>query len=78
VGTEIEPGFSMAAKLHLAASMKVLPLACEFTELSLLREIFLKPRIEIENGYVKVPQGIGLGFELDEQIFSKYIIDLHQ
>ncbi len=78
VGTEIEAGFSIAAKLHLAASMKVLPLACEFTELSLLREIFLKPRIEIENGYVKVPQGIGLGFELDEQIFSKYIIDLHQ
>ena len=77
VGTEIEPGFSLAAKLHLAASMKILPLACEFTELTLLRESFLNPKIEIENGYVKVPKGPGFGFELEEDIFSKYIIDVH-
>ena len=35
VGTEIEPGFSMIAKLHLAASMRVHPLASEFTALAI-------------------------------------------
>jgi len=77
VGTEIEPGFSLAAKLHLAASMKNLPFACEFTELSLLQESILKPKIEIEDGYIKVPKGVGLGFEVDEDILMKHAIDLH-
>jgi len=78
VGTEVEPGLSIAAKLHLAASMKNLPLACEFTELSILKESILKPKIEIEDGYVKVPKGVGLGVELDESIFREYIINLQE
>jgi len=75
-GTEIEPGFSLAAKLHFAASMKNHPLASEFTELSLLKESILKPKIEICDGCVKVPQGPGFGFELDADVFEKYKIDL--
>ncbi len=55
VGTEIEPGFSLIAKLHLAASMKIHPLASEFTELSLLKTNILKHEINIEDGCVKVP-----------------------
>lgn len=76
VGTEIEPGFSMIAKLHMAASMSNHPLASEFTELTLLKDNILKQKIVLEDGYVKVPQGPGLGVELDEQTFAKYIIDL--
>ena len=76
VGTEIEPGFSLAAKLHLAASMKNLPLACEFTELSLLKESILKRKIEIEDGFIAVPQGIGLGVEVDEQILMKQTLPI--
>lgn len=74
VGTEIEPGFSLAAKLHFAASMKNHPLASEFTELSLLKESILKPKIEIYDGCVKVPQGPGFGFELDAEVFERYKI----
>ncbi len=58
-GTEIEPGFSLAAKLHLAASMKMHPIASEFTELSLLKENVLDYNIEIIDGCVKVPDGPG-------------------
>jgi L-alanine-DL-glutamate epimerase-like enolase superfamily enzyme len=76
VGTEIEPGFSLAAKLHLAASMKNLPFACEFTELSLLEDSILKPRIMIENGFVKVPDGVGLGFDVDDEALMRHAIDL--
>ncbi len=72
-GTEIEPGFSMIAKLHLAATMKIHPLASEFTELSLLKKNILKHNIEIIDGCVKVPDKPGLGVELNEDIFNDCI-----
>lgn len=74
VGTEIEPGFSLIAKLHLASSMKVHPLASEFTELTLLKKNILKHEIRIKDGCVKVPSGPGLGVELDEGLFESVII----
>lgn len=73
-GTEVEPGFSIAAKLHFAASMKIHPLASEFTELSLLKENVLKHRFEVKDGCVKVPDGPGFGVELDEDVFEKLVI----
>lgn len=74
VGTEIEPGFSLVAKLHLAASMKIHPLASEFTELSLLKGNILKHDFEVKDGCVEVPDGPGFGVELDEQYFEKVTI----
>jgi L-alanine-DL-glutamate epimerase-like enolase superfamily enzyme len=70
-GTEIEPGFSLIAKLHLAASMKIHPLASEFTELTLLKKNILKQNIEIVDGCVKVPDKPGLGVELNEDILNE-------
>ena len=75
VGTEIEPGFSLIAKLHLAASMKMHPLASEFTELSLLKMNILKQNIDIIDGCVKVPDKPGFGVELNEDVFSECIYD---
>jgi len=71
VGTEIEPGFSLIAKLHLAASMKIHPLASEFTELQLLKKNILKHNIEIIDGCVKVPDKPGFGVDLDETILDQ-------
>jgi len=70
-GTEIEPGFSLIAKLHFAASMKIHPLASEFTELSLLKKNILKHNIEIIDGCVKVPDKPGFGVELNEDILKE-------
>ena len=70
VGTEIEPGFSCAAKLHLAASFPRHDLASEFTELSLLKKNVLQWNPEIVDGAVQVPQGPGFGVELDEEVFD--------
>jgi len=75
-GTEIEPGFSLVAKLHFAASIKIHPLASEFTELTLLKDNILKHNIEIEDGCVKVPDGPGFGVELNEDVFEKVKIKL--
>jgi len=72
VGTEIEPGLSMIAKLHLAASMRIHPIASEFTELTLLKDNVLAGDIEIENGYVRVPDGPGLGMDINEEVLAKY------
>ena len=74
VGTEIEPGFSLVAKLHLAASMKNHPLASEFTELSLLKDNVLKFEPRIVDGCVRIPEGPGFGVELDEDAFAKYAV----
>ena len=73
-GTEVEPGFSLVAKLHFAASMRIHPLPSEFTELSLLKENVLKHKFEIKDGCVKVPDGPGFGVELDENVFEKLVI----
>ena len=70
-GTEIEPGFSLIAKLHLAASMKIHPYASEFTELPLLKKNILKYDIEIINGCVRVPDKPGFGVELDEDVLNE-------
>lgn len=71
VGTEIEPGFSLIAKLHFAASMKIHPLASEFTELPLLKKNILKHNIEIIDGCIKVPDKPGFGVELNEDILNE-------
>lgn len=76
VGTEIEPGFSQIAKIHLAASMKIHEIASEFTELPLLKDNIFKEKIELVDGCLKVPEGPGFGVELDEDVFSKYIYKL--
>lgn len=76
VGTELDPAISLVAKIHLAASMKNLPFACEYTELYYLKESLLKPKIEIEDGYVKVPKGIGFGVDIDEQVLMKNTVKL--
>jgi L-alanine-DL-glutamate epimerase-like enolase superfamily enzyme len=73
-GCEVEPGFSIIAKLHLAASMKGLPLASEFTELTLLKENILNHELKIEDGCVEVPEGPGFGVELNEDVFESVIV----
>jgi L-alanine-DL-glutamate epimerase-like enolase superfamily enzyme len=70
VGTEIEPGFSIAAKLHLAASFPRHDLASEFTELSLLKRNVLSWSLQIIDGELRVPQGPGFGVELDQDEFD--------
>lgn len=71
VGTEIEPGLSWIAKLHMASSMRVHPFASEFTELTLLKENILDYDFQIVDGGIEVPDGPGLGVDIKEDIFEK-------
>lgn len=61
-----------AASLHLNAFMRNATLQ-EFNTTSgpLSRELCLNP-IQPEDGYLRVPQGPGLGVEVDESVINKY------
>ncbi len=72
IGTEIEPGMSLIAKLHLASSLRQHPYASEFTELSLLKANVLDYDVKIVNGEVAVPDGPGFGVNLDERVLQQY------
>ncbi len=68
---DVYTGFSLIAKLYLAASMKIHPLASEFTELSLLEENILQHELKIVDGCLEVANSPGFGVALDETILEK-------
>ncbi|WP_165452791.1 mandelate racemase/muconate lactonizing enzyme family protein [Paenibacillus thalictri] len=61
-------GVGFAAALHLAASSPECSSYYEYNiEKSTTRERYLKEPFRVENGYIVVPEGHGLGIELDEE-----------
>lgn len=74
VGTELEPGISAVAKIHMAASMRVHPMASEFTELTQVDGSILKEPLEAVDGYLEVPEGPGFGAEIDEDALKEYAL----
>jgi len=65
IGTEWGAGLKVAAKLHLGAAIKNADPVVEFTEI-MIHELLLKEPLRLEDGYLYVPQGPGLGLELDD------------
>jgi L-alanine-DL-glutamate epimerase-like enolase superfamily enzyme len=65
IGTEWGAGLKVAAKLHLGAAVKNADPVIEFTEI-MIHELLLKEPLKLEDGYLAVPSGPGLGLELDE------------
>jgi len=75
-GTELEPGISAVAKIHMAASMRVHPIASEFTELTQVDGSILKEPIKAIDGYLDIPNGPGFGVEIDDDALDKYRISI--
>ncbi len=65
IGTEWGAGLKVAAKLHLGAAIKNADPVVEFTEI-MIHELLLKEPLELQDGYLTVPTGPGLGLVLDE------------
>lgn len=76
VGTELEPGISSIAKIHLAASMREHHLASEFTELVQVDGSILEEPLQAVDGTIEVPAGPGFGVDVDEKALQKYAIDV--
>lgn len=73
-GTELEPGVSSVAKIHMAASMRIHPIASEFTELTQVDGTILKQPLKVVDGCLKVPEGPGFGVEINEDALEEYRI----
>ena len=77
VGTELEPGVSAVAKIHLAASMRIHPIASEFTELTQVDGSVLEEPLKAVDGCLTVPEGPGFGVEIDDDALREYAIDIN-
>jgi muconate cycloisomerase len=71
IGTEWGAGLKVAAKLHLGAALGNTHPAVELTEM-MIHELLLKEPLELEDGYLRVPEGPGLGLELDEAKIEQF------
>lgn len=63
---------ALAASLHLAAALKnsiVMELDCTYNP---LRTELLRDRIEVRNGCMTAPQGLGLGIQLNPKAVNRY------
>jgi muconate cycloisomerase len=73
VGAMEEIGVGMAAGLHFIMSTKNVKYGCELRP-NYSQDI-VKPNIKVEQGYVYVPEGPGLGINLNEEALRKYRVD---
>jgi len=71
VGTEWGIGSQIAAKLHLGGSTKTIHPVIEFTEI-MIHDTLLPEPLKLEDGYLTVPRGPGLGLELDNEKVELY------
>jgi L-Ala-D/L-Glu epimerase len=74
IGTELESCMGLPAKLHVAAALEKLPLACEFTELAFQRVAF-ESQVKLDSqGMIQVPPGEGLGMAPSIDLIEQYAV----
>jgi L-alanine-DL-glutamate epimerase-like enolase superfamily enzyme len=66
-------GLGTAAMLHLAAATAAF-LDCQECALHQMRDTVLKDPLELVDGMITVPQGPGLGVEIDRGKVEKYVV----
>ncbi len=72
VTTTIDAGVGTAAALHLAAALPEEGPACGLATGSLLAADIVARRLEVREGRIALPEGPGLGVELDERALARY------
>lgn len=71
-GSGVDLGIAEAAHTHAAAACKSMTLTSDICgELLRVDDLIVEPLV-IENGFVRVPEGPGLGVELDEDALERY------
>lgn len=75
-GDMFETGIAHAAGTHMIAASPNISLGCEFYQATYyLREDVLAAPFPVRNGIVQVPQGPGLGVEVDDEKVRRYAIE---
>ena len=72
ITTTIDAGVGTAAALHLAATLPTGSLACGLATSSLLADDLIARPLAVHAGQMVLPQGPGLGVELDEAKLERY------
>jgi muconate/chloromuconate cycloisomerase len=75
-GTMMEMGIGTAAGVHMAATFKNLVDTCDFTGPTLLTDDILARPLRFEDGYLYLPEGPGLGVEIDEDKLRHYTVEI--
>lgn len=74
VTSTIETGIGLLGALHLAATLPQVTLACGLATLHLLEDDFVLEELSLQDGTLALPQGPGLGVELDRDTLAKYAV----
>jgi muconate cycloisomerase len=72
VGGALESIIGVAAGLHVAASSPAIDLGCELYAQFMLKEDVGRQPFTFEDGALLVPDGPGLGFQVDERVLERY------
>jgi len=75
IGSMVEMGVGTAAGAHFASACKNVNYPCDVKGPSLMVDDILKEPVIIKDGFTHVPEGPGLGIELDEDKIKKYRMD---
>ncbi|MGD9710730.1 MAG: mandelate racemase/muconate lactonizing enzyme family protein [Thermomicrobiales bacterium] len=71
-GSGVDLGIAEAAHTHAAAACKSMTLTSDICSEVLREDDLIVDPLVIENGHVRVPEGPGLGVELDEDALERY------
>lgn len=72
ITSTLETGIGVASALHLAAAMPEITLACGLATLDLLESDLSQAKMTLNNGYLDVPTGPGLGVQPDPVLLERY------
>ncbi|GAA0317651.1 dipeptide epimerase [Bacillus carboniphilus] len=76
IGSMIEAGVGTAAGAHFAAAVKYLEYPSDIKGPTLYSDDVLQEPVRIEKGFTYVPDGPGLGVEVDQEKINHYKVDL--
>jgi muconate cycloisomerase len=71
IGTTQELSIGTAAQAHLGAAMANLTHPCDPTGPLLYQQDVVRERVRYEGGHLVVPDGVGLGVEVDEEVLAE-------
>jgi muconate cycloisomerase len=74
IGSFNELGISSAAGAHLSAILPNSPYPCYLVGPTLYEEEILKEPLDIREGYLSLPDGPGLGIEVDEKQLKRFTV----
>jgi len=77
-GTEVDLGILDASYVHACAAAPACTLPSDMVGNFLREDDLIREPLIYEKGSVRVPQGPGLGVELDEQALRRYSIDVRE